>query len=195
MHCIEQRRSIRKFKDIPVAKELIIELVAAARLAPSAKNRQPWKFIVYSGDKKDELLGAMQKGIENTEKVLLHTGDASGIPDAKNTLRIMRQAPVIIIVMNTGGSSPYEEISTEHRTTEICDTLSIGAAIENLLLTAQENGLGTLWIANTLYAYDALCEYIGENGQLVGAVAVGYPDESPNARPRNPLGEMLEFRT
>ncbi len=194
MQAIEQRRSIRKFKDTDVAKELIIELVAAARLAPSAKNRQPWKFIVFSGTSKDGLLDAMQSGIEKTEKVLLQSGDAGGIPDAKNTLRIMRQAPVIIIVMNPDGSSPYEQISTDQRTTEICDTLSIGAAVENLLLTAQENGLGTLWIANTLYAYDELCRYIGENGQLVGAIALGYPDESPYPRPRKPLNNIVEFR-
>ena len=194
MNAIEQRRSIRKYKDDPVSQELITELVQAARLAPSAKNRQPWKFIVFTGAKKDKLLDTMQTGIENTEKVLSQTGDASGIPDAKNTLRIMRQAPVIIIVMNPDGSSPYQPATADVRTTEICDTLSIGAAVQNLLLAAQEKGLGTLWIANTLYAYDELCEFIGEKGQLAGAVALGYPDEAPNPRPRKPLESILEFR-
>ena len=194
MNAIEQRRSIRKYKDDPVSQELITELVQAARLAPSAKNRQPWKFIVFTGEQKDKLLDTMQTGIENTEKVLLQTGDASGIPDAKNTLRIMRQAPVIIIVMNPDGSSPYQPATADVRTTEICDTLSIGAAVQNLLLAAQEKGLGTLWIANTLYAYDELCEFIGEKGQLACAISLGYPDEDPNPRPRKPLESILEFR-
>ena len=126
--------------------------------------------------------------------MLSQTGDASGIPDAKNTLRIMRQAPVIIIVMNPDGSSPYQPATADVRTTEICDTLSIGAAVQNLLLAAQEKGLGTLWIANTLYAYDELCSFVGEKGQLAGAVALGYPDEQPNPRPRKPLESILEFR-
>ena len=195
MNTIEKRRSIRKYKEEPVSQQLISELVGAARLAPSAKNRQPWKFIVYSGEQKNKLLDTMQAGIENTEKMLAQTGgDASGIPDAKNTLRIMRQAPVTIIVMNTGGSSPYEPADTDTRTTEICDTLSIGAAVQNLLLAAQEKGLGTLWIANTLYAYDELCEFIGEKGQLACAISLGFPDEDPSPRPRRPLGDILEFR-
>ncbi len=195
MNTIEKRRSIRKYKDDPVSQQLISELVWAARLAPSAKNRQPWKFIVFTGEQKDRLLDTMNTGIENTEKALAQTGgDASGLPDAKNTLRIMRQAPVTIIVMNPGGSSPYVPADTDTRTTEICDTLSIGAAVQNLLLAAQEKGLGTLWIANTLYAYDELCEFIGEKGQLACAISLGYPDEDPNPRPRKPLEDILEFR-
>ena len=195
MNTIEKRRSIRRYKSDAVAQQTITEIVEAARLAPSAKNRQPWKFIVFTGKQKDRLLDTMNTGIENTEKALARTGgDASGLPDAKNTLRIMRQAPVTIIVMNTGGSSPYEPADTDTRTTEICDTLSIGAAVQNLLLAAQEKGLGTLWIANTLYAYDELCSFVGEKGQLAGAVALGYPDEAPNPRPRKPLENILEFR-
>ena len=195
MNTIEKRRSIRRYKSDAVAQQTITEIVEAARLAPSAKNRQPWKFIVFTGKQKDRLLDTMNTGIENTEKALAQTGgDASGIPDAKNTLRIMRQAPVTIIVMNPDGSSPYQPATADVRTTEICDTLSIGAAVQNLLLAAQEKGLGTLWIANTLYAYDELCEFIGEKGQLACAISLGYPDEDPNPRPRKPLEDILEFR-
>ena len=195
MNEIEKRRSIRRYKSDAVAWQTITEIVDAARLAPSAKNRQPWKFIVFTGKQKDRLLDTMNTGIENTEKALAQTGgDASGLPDAKNTLRIMRQAPVTIIVMNPGGNSPYEPADTDTRTTEICDTLSIGAAVQNLLLAAQEKGLGTLWIANTLYAYDELCEFIGEKGQLACAISLGYPDEDPNPRPRKPIEDILEFR-
>lgn len=117
-----------------------------------------------------------------------------GLPDAFNTLRIMREAPVIIIVMNTNGKSPYKVISTDERVTEICDSLSIGASIENMILKASEIGLGTLWIANTCFAYDALMEYIGLPGQLIGAVAVGYADEQPAERPRKTVSEIMEYR-
>ena len=111
----------------------------------------------------------------------------------------MREAPVIIIVMNTNGKSPYKVISTDERVTEICDSLSIGASIENMMLKASEIGLGTLWIANTCFAntcfaYDALMEYIGLPGQLIGAVAVGYADEQPAERPRKTVSEIMEYR-
>ncbi len=106
----------------------------------------------------------------------------------------MREAPVLIIIENTNGTSPYKQIDSERRVSEICDTLSIGASIENMLLKATELGYGTLWIANTCFAYDELIEFTEIKGQLVGAVSLGIADETPAKRPRKPLEEVLEFR-
>ena len=50
---IENRRSIRKYKPDEIERKLIEEIIYSASLAPSAKNRQPWKFIVYQGKEKD----------------------------------------------------------------------------------------------------------------------------------------------
>ena len=192
---IEERRSIRKYKSQNINNEQIEKIVNAARLAPSAKNRQPWKYIVYRDISKNKLLDVMEEGLKKEqEEHLLLPKSVFGLPDAFNTLRIMREAPVIIIVMNTNGKSPYKVISTDERVTEICDSLSIGASIENMILKASEIGLGTLWIANTCFAYDALMEYIGLLGQLIGAVAVGYADEQPAERPRKTVSEIMEYR-
>ena len=49
---IENRRSIRKYKPDEIERKLIEEIIYSASLAPSAKNRQPWKFIVYQGEEK-----------------------------------------------------------------------------------------------------------------------------------------------
>ena len=137
----------------------------------------------------------MEEGLKKEqEEHLLLPKSVFGLPDAFNTLRIMREAPVIIIVMNTNGKSPYKVISTDERVTEICDSLFIGASIENMILKASEIGLGTLWIANTCFAYDALMEYIGLPGQFIGAVAVGYADEQPAERPRKTVSEIMEYR-
>ena len=195
MDSIVERRSIRKYKDTEVSKGQIREIVEAAVKAPSAKNRQPWKFIAYSGETKNEFLNTMEAGLNKVsgapqlppdfERLLSH---------AYNTLKIMRQAPALIAVVNTNGRSPFENITTDRRITEICDTLSIGAAVENMILKATEIGLGTLWIANTFYAYEELSDFIGEDGQLACAVALGYADETPNPRPRKPFEDILEFR-
>ena len=75
-------------------------------------------------------------------------------------------------------------IDADNRIVEICDTLSIGASIENMLLKATEPDLGTLWIANTCYAYKELTDYLETTHQLVGAIALGYPAEMPTQRPR-----------
>ncbi len=195
MDSIEKRRSIRKYKTDPIEKPVIEEIIRAGILAPSAKNRQPWKYIVYTKSSKEQLLDAMEKGLirEKSGKALLPES-AFGLPDAFHTLQIMRAAPVIIIILNENGRSPYEEINTDKRVSEICDSLSIGASVENMLLRATEVGLGTLWIANTCFAYDEMVEYIGTESQLIGAVALGIPDEEPAQRPRKPLEDVVEYR-
>ena len=53
---IENRRSIRKYKPDEIERKLIEEIIYSASLAPSAKNRQPWKFIVYQGEEKDKFV-------------------------------------------------------------------------------------------------------------------------------------------
>lgn len=195
MDYVKERRSIRKYSSKPVNKKLIDEILSAAVLAPSAKNRQPWKFIVYSADSKDELLNEMEKGLIKTKAELADMPNSEYmLSDAFNTLRIMREAPTVIMVLNTNGSSPFADIDTFARITEICDSLSIGAAIENMLLKATELGLGTLWIANTCYAYSELADFIGTTDQLIGAVAIGYADEAPTPRPRKSLDEVAEYR-
>ena len=90
--------------------------------------------------------------------------------------------------------SPYLGIDTDRRVSEICDTLSIGASVQNILLTAIELGYGTLWIANTCFAYNELMDFIGTDSQVTGIVAVGFADEAPAKRPRKPLEEIVEYR-
>ena len=87
---IENRRSIRKYKSDAIERKLIEEIIYSASLAPSAKNRQPWKFIVYQGEEKDKLVEVMRHGI-NSEKATheLMPEWAFAIPDAENTVRIM----------------------------------------------------------------------------------------------------------
>ena len=192
---IYSRRSIRKFKDMPISKEQIEAIIQAGSAAPSAKNRQPWKCIVLGNQCKEDFLIHMEKGIEREEHSLAFLPKSrSGLPDAKNTLRIMKEAPILIVVINTNGKSPFEQLDTDERFTEICDSLSIGAFIENMLLQAKEMGLGTLWIANTCFAYEELVSYLNMQGQLIGAVALGYTDEHPEKRPRKEWKDIVEFR-
>lgn len=194
---IYSRRSIRKFLSKEVPLNLIEDVLDAGRVAPSAKNRQPWKFIVFGNENKDGLLYHMEQGLfreENGTPLLPDSG--FGIPDAKNTLRVMKEAPIIIAVMNTNNrsSTPFLPIDRDDRVFEMCDDLSIGAAIENMLLKADSLGLGTLWIANTFFAYDELMEYIKEDGILISAIALGYPDEAPAQRPRKDMEKVVEYR-
>ena len=151
---IYNRRSIRKYKPDKVSVDILNKILDAGRVAPSGKNKQPWKFLVYGGEKKAELLAAMQSGINREKKgEALLPASRLGLPDAWNTLRIMKEAPIVVMVLNTSGKSPFENITADERVTEIVDTLSIGAAVENMLLRAEDLGIGTLWIANTCFGY------------------------------------------
>lgn len=192
---IIERRSIRKYKEDAIKKDDLEKIIQAGILAPSAKNRQPWRYIVYTNMAKNNLLDVMEKGLlreRDGEKLLPKS--KNGLPDAFHTLKIMREAPVLIIIENTNGMSPYTDIDADARITEICDTLSIGASVQNILLTATELGYGTLWIANTCFAYNELADYIGIKGQLVGAISLGIANEQPAPRPRKDISEVVEFR-
>lgn len=192
---IENRRSIRKYKRHEISKEIIEDIIYSATLAPSAKNRQPWKFIVYQGEEKSKLVDVMHQGIK-LEKIThkLMPEWAFAIPDAENTVRVMEEAPCLIAVLNTNQRTPFDSIEDEKRIVEICDSLSIGAAIENMILTATSYGLGTLWIANTCFAYNELIDFIETDSQLTGIVAIGFANETPAKRPRKPVADIVEYR-
>ena len=66
-------------------------------------------------------------------------------------------------------------------------------AVENLLLEAVALGLGALWIGNTFFAYDEIAAALEIQGQLLGAVAVGWPDETSEPRPRKSMEEIAGF--
>lgn len=193
----ETRKSIRKFTGEPLSNEDVLDILDAGRIAPSAKNRQPWRFIVYKNEEKKKLLQAMEVGISQQEKSIFMPKKAKkGLSSAKNTKRIMDEADVIILVVNVNGSSPFKPVVAHKRITEILDAQSIGACFENMCLRATEKGIGSLWIGNTFHAYKALCDFAGisKKEQLAGALALGIPAESPAGRPRKNLGDLYEIR-
>lgn len=195
IEAIYNRRSIRKYTSQDVDIHTINKIIEAGIVALSGKNRQPWRYIVFKGERKEELLNTMECGIERESNGEAKFPESkNGISDAKNTLKIMRQAPVIIIVLNENGKSPFKEINPDERFVEIVDIFSIGSAVENMMLQAEELGIGTLCIANTCFAYDELTSYLNTKSQLVGAIALGYADEKPSPRPRKDFNSVVEYR-
>lgn len=192
LDAIAARRSIRKFKTTPVAHEIIEEILRAGSLAPSSKNRQPWKFIVTTGQAKEEVLAVMERGLEREAQQPLLPESAVYIGGAHNTLNIMRQAPAVIFVVNTRGLDLLTPQNAENRVFEICNAQPIGAAVENMSLAAVEAGLGSLWICDTYFAQQELCTWLG--GELAAAFALGYADEEPAPRPRKSWSETVEWR-
>ena len=184
---ITDRRSIRKYRDTPVKRQMVEEILRAGMLAPSSKNRQPWRFIVAEGRAKAQSLAAMERGLEREKKQPLLPQSAQHLEAVRHTLRIMEQAPVVIFVVNPLGIGMNRSLTVEERVYELCNAQSIGAALENMSLTAFDLGLGSLWICDTYFAQEELMGWLGAEGELAAAMAVGYAAESPQARPRKKL--------
>lgn len=187
---IERRRSIRRFQKKGVSKEMILQILDAARQAPSAKNAQPWRFLVLGPQSRNAALNAMDAGVRCRMDAVANRPLLAG---AIHTLRIMKSAPVLILVVNPAGGTPADSVSGWARVAELLDAMSVGAAVENLLLEAVALGLGALWIGNTFFAYDEIAAALEIQGQLLGAVAVGWPDETPEPRPRKSMEEIAGF--
>lgn len=192
---IYDRRSIRKFLNKPILEEDIADIIQSGMKAPSSKNRQPWKYIVIQGNAKKEMLKVFRQGIEREEnESALLPQSRQHIAAAKYTVDIMEEAPVIVFVVNLLGKGIFAEFTPEEHIYEICNIQSISASIQNMLLAATEKGIGSLWICDIYFAYAELCEWLGCDGQLIAAVAFGYPNEFPKERPRKRIEEIVEWR-
>lgn len=187
LDAIAKRRSIRKFKDTPIPDEVIEHLLAAAIQAPSGKNAQPWRFVIVKEDNRAEMVRTMREGIARLQAQGANPGSSVG------SARIMEQAPVTVFIFNAYGKHPDEPRTLDETMWDAVNIQSIGAAIQNMLLAAQDLGLGTLWICDVFFAYPELCTWLGQSGQMIAAVALGYPDEQPGARPRKPLDQVTTW--
>jgi nitroreductase len=185
IEAIAARRSIRRFKDIPIPEETMEAILQAGIQAPSGKNRQPWRFVVVKGEKRSDMVRIMRDGLDNAKR----EGRATG--SAEWTVKVMEHAPVTVFVFDPDGVRPWLPHAVDQMFNELVDIQSVGAAIQNMLLAAQDLGIGSLWICDVLSAYEELCSWLGEKGEMVAAVSFGYPDESPEPRPRKPMGETV----
>ncbi len=192
---IYDRRSIRKFSNKPISPKDITDIIQSGIKAPSSKNRQPWKYIVIQGKSKEEMLKVFRQGIEReeNERALLPQSKRY-IATAKYTVDIMSEAPTVIFVDNTLGKSILADLTLEEHVYEICNIQSISASIQNMLLAATEKGIGSLWICDIYFAYPELYEWLDSEGQLIAAIAFGYPNEFPKERPRKNIDDIVEWR-
>lgn len=192
---IYERRSIRKFKNKSISQKDLIDIIQSGIKAPSSKNRQPWKYIVIQGKAKEEMLKIFRQGIEREEKdSALLPKSKQHIAAAKHTVDIMAEAPTIVFVVNSLGKSILAELTPEERIYEICNIQSVSASIQNMLLAATDKGIGSLWICDIYFAYSELCEWLDSDGQLIAAIAFGYPNEYPKERPRKKIDDIVEWR-
>jgi nitroreductase len=161
------RRSIRKYKDTPVERETIEQVLDAARLAPSWKNLQCWRFLVVNDPGKRALL-------------------LEAFPDDNPGKKAIAMAPVVIVVCANPTESDVEN-GIEYF---VADT---AIAFEHLCLAAHALGLGTCWMGWYDEAQIKNALAIPTGIRIVGITPLGYPDQEPKPRPRKELSEIAYF--
>ncbi len=170
IEAIEARRSIRVYKDTPVERENLQIIAECGVKAPSARNLQEWEVrIVDSKEWIDACTADYLKAVEGTDKASYML-----TPTFKN---IFRNATAVIFVAAPEG---------------LFSGVNVGMLGENMMLAATELGLGTCCLGSVqmTFAEPAMEEYLSSLGfsegyKLSYALAVGYPDESPEAKPRD----------
>jgi nitroreductase len=165
---IYQRRAVRKYKDQPVDKVLIDQIIDAGRMAPSAMNRQLWKFYVLTDRK---LINSLSPLIVTVANKILSW--APGIDHSKTADIIFHNAPVVIFI-----TAPKKNQWA---------VLDIGMCCQNMMLAATSLGLDTcpIGLAKFLEKTDKISILgMSSSEQIQLALIVGYGDETPPVHER-----------
>jgi F420 biosynthesis protein FbiB-like protein len=192
---IKDRRSIRKYQNKPVQQALIEEVLVAAGWAPSAHNAQPWRFVVLTEDSaKKELAEAMAEAwAADIAK------DGVKIEEGVRKVRVKRFAcaPVVILACSTlDGMNNQPDVERQMVERDLA-MQSLGAAIQNLLLTAHAKGLGACWFCAPCFCKEPVRAVlkIPENVEPQALIAMGFPAEKPSAPHRKVLGDYCFSNT
>lgn len=177
---IEHRASVRSFRPDPVPRELIERLLGCAIRAPNHKLTEPWRFAVLTGQARDRFadLRAAHRA---------HRFDDPQSAEARNVIERVRQeardTPAFVVVMCRVAD---DEIQREE------DYGATMMALENLLIAAESEGLGTYLRTGGIMREPALYQLVRlpENCRIVGVVSLGYPAAEPEPRRRKPVSEV-----
>jgi F420 biosynthesis protein FbiB-like protein len=186
---VEQRRSIRAFLPEPVDRRVLDTLVEAACLAPAPHHSRPWRFVVIdTGDGKAALAHGMGA---RWQADLVGDGvapeRATALVDASYT-KITTAPALVLACLTWDGLDRYPD---EHRQRAEWGMalLSLGAAVENLMLSAADAGLASCWVAAPIFCPDAARDALQLPDVWLphALVLIGHPDPSYVARERPPV--------
>lgn len=170
---IEDRRSIRKYKNLPITDDLILKLLDSALLAPSGSNTQPWGYIIVKSE-------------ENRRRIMI----------ADHNQKWMMTAPVFIVCVadiqcRINDNITIDEKSPEVEVKQIIRDTAI--AVEHIVLEAEAHGLATCWTAWFEQKDMRPILNIPDDKYVCCVLTVGYPDENPSPRPRKKLENIVHY--
>ena len=187
------RRTIRAFTAEPVDGAAVRRAVATAVTAPAPHHSEPWRFAVLeSPQARVRLVDAMREAWTSDLR-----GDGFSEEQITRRLRrgdVLRLAPLIIVpCLVTDAAHEYPD-QKRNRSEQAMFTVSMGAAVQNLLVALAVDGLGSAWISSTLFCQDVAARAMDlpAGWQPMGAIAVGHPAEQARSRPpRDPADFIL----
>ena len=190
---IVSRRSIRKFTQENISADTVRLLLDAARLAPSGSNIQPSRFIVVQSQAAKEALGQFTpyKFIVKASVVFVCCADLTTISTRDKRVGELLEAGAFDgVEVNFDNNAPYSTVmDTEAAKAYLA--MNVAIAVEHIVLKAVDLGLGSCWLGR--FDKDKLKEHLklDENTYPIVLLPVGYPDQTPKARPRFDLDKLV----
>jgi coenzyme F420-0:L-glutamate ligase/coenzyme F420-1:gamma-L-glutamate ligase len=186
---IEQRRSIRAFTADPVERALLDTLVEAACVAPAPHHSRPWRFVVIDTDDAKTAL-ALGMGAKWRADLTADGATPTRVDElVESSHAKLTGAPALVLACLTWDGLDRYPDEVRQRAEWGMALLSLGAAVENLMLCAADTGLASCWVAAPIFcpeeARDALA--LPREWLPHALVLVGYPDTSYVGRERPPI--------
>lgn len=172
---IPARRTVRDLTGGPVDEETLLRAVSAAVTAPAPYGTTPWRFVHVASDLgRKRLLEALDRNWQ----------DEPGSTERAESIDVLRNAPTVVVPCVDTAERVHEDDEHERD----MQTLSAGAAVQNLLVALAVEQLGSAWIASTLYceAETRAALDLPDSWRPVGAVAIGEPAQHQDPRDREP---------
>lgn len=165
LQVIRDRRSVRRYNGDPVPEETLARVLEAARMAPSAKNIQPWKFVVVR---------------DRETKV--------GLAKAAFGQSFMSEADIVVAACGFPEKAYPRQGSFMNSW-----PIDVAIAFEHLVLQAAEEGLGTCWIGAFDEAAAKAVLGVPADVRVMAMTPLGWPMESPRPRGRKPLDDIVSY--
>lgn len=192
IRCIKMRRSIREYEDKKVPKDIIEKIIEAGKYAPSAENRQPWKFVVITNKNfikklSEEIkreIGKMLKSKFKKRRYRLNPSQIRFFHVVATSSKdlIFYNAPVVIFIITTD---------------EIFNDESCACCAQNMMLAAASLDIGSCWIgfAKVLERNKKMMEEIGipDGYHIAACLIFGYAAHKPKAAIRKPTADIIKW--
>jgi F420 biosynthesis protein FbiB-like protein len=190
---MRDRRSIRRYQPAPLQGGLIERLLDAARFAPSAHNRQPWRFALLQDAERKERLAAAMGARLHADRIADGDDPAAIEQDVARSHARISSAPAVVVACLTLADMDRYPDARRAEAERLMAVQSTAMAVQNLLLLAHAEGLGACWMCAPLFCPDTVKEALAlpSDWEPQALVTLGYPAVSGRRRERRAIAEIV----